>query len=342
MVLLEDEAGSPLRSEPPYLDDRPSIETSLVHAAANASKRSVILAPGDPLRGALFRAADVVVVSDRKTADEVAADADPGCIVIGVSPYGLDTSMAQVSGNDLTTSALSGWALTNALDGEAPLRPTRHQSSYVAGVMAYTGGIAALLARDASGEGQTVDISELEPMLWMAAPSILAETSGAPRNKPREHVNVFNGPVRANDGHITLTFSRPHFWTEAMRTLGLDELAEDPRYLNREIRQDKANGLAERIEAAVAVRARWELFTELADRRCTAGVVLDMADLASSEHLSERGVLGTIELDGQGITTIEAPCLMSETPWSIRRPVPHLGEHTEEVIQDWALSEAAR
>lgn len=340
VLLLEDAAGSPLRAEPPFLDDRPGVERSLLHAFANANKRSVVLPWADPRRASLLRKADVVVVSSRQDAEDVARHVGPRCVTIAVTPYGLTTSMSDAPGTDLTTSALTGWALTNALDGEPPLRPTRHQSQYLAGLMAYTGGAAAILDRDTTGEGQVVDVCELEPMLWMAAPSILAETSGAPRGKPRGHLNVFNAPVPARDGHATLTFSRPHFWTEAMRALGLDDLADDPRYLDRDIRQAESEPLAKRIEAAVARQDRWDLFHDLAERRCTVGVVLDTADIATSEHLEARDVLGTLTVEERPLAVLEAPCRMEETPWRLHGSAPRLGEHTDEVLTELDALEA--
>jgi len=335
VVLLETESGHPLRHEPPFLGDIEGAERSLVHAYVNANKVSVVLPSEDPAQADLIAHADVIVVSDRATADRVRPIARPDVILVGVSPYGLDTPVTDAPGTDLTTSAITGWALINGDEGAPPLRPTLHQSEYMAGLMAYTGTVSALFARDQTGKGETVDVCELEPMLWMAAPNILGASHGDGFSPGRSHPGVFKGPVPTRDGYFSVTFSRPHFWTEAMRALGLDDLADDPRYLDRQVRQAEGPELEARIEEAIAARDRWDLFDDLSRRRCTVGVVLDVSDLATSEQLTGRGVIGATEVEGQSVATLASPCHMSSSPWVQRRPAPRLGEHTIRVLADW-------
>lgn len=344
VLLLETREGHPLRCETPFLDDQPGTERSLVHAYANANKRSLLLDESDERRWALMKQADVVLVSDRATADAVLEHGNAAAIVTGVSAYGLDTPLSETPGNDLTASAATGWALVNGDEGMPPLRPILHQSDYLAGVMAYTGTVSALMAVDGgtgSGGGQVVDVCELEPMLWMAAPNILATSHGDAMKERRGTPGVFSGPVATRDGYFSVTFSRPHFWTEALKALGLDELADNSDYLNRLNRQADAAILEPTIEKALASRDRWDLFDEMSKRRCTVGVVMDMSDLASNEHLGMRGSISETVVDGRVVATLSSPCLMTETPWTLRRPAPRLGEHTDEVIAEWAVSTGA-
>ncbi|MPZ99934.1 MAG: hypothetical protein GEU80_11495 [Dehalococcoidia bacterium] len=343
VVLLETPDGHALRGESPFLDGIAGAERSLVHAYANQNKRSVVLEPGDARRRDLVFGADVIVVSDRATAEEVRKHAGAGAVIVATTPYGLDTSMADMPGNDLTAGAASGWALTNGDEDEPPLRPTLHQSAYLAGTMAYTGAVAALVERESSGLGQTVDVCELEPMLWMAAPGILGATQGNVFGAGRGRPGVFTGPVATKDGYFSVTFSRPHFWTEAMRALGLDDLASDPRYLDRTVRQAEAEPLAARIEGALAERDRWDLFHDMSRRRCTVGIVLDMSDLAESEHLAARWTTAQTQVDERPAATLSSPCQMTATPWTMRSPAPRLGEHTDAVLTEWsATREGAR
>lgn len=344
VVLLEPSEGHPVRHEAPFLGDVQGPERSLLHAYVNTSKRSATLPSDDSGRSALIRAADVIVVSDPSTAALVQDVAPSSAIVLAVTPYGLDTPMAEAPGTDLTTAAVTGWALINGDAGEPPLRPTLHQSEYMAGLVAYTGAVAALTERDRSGEGQLIDVCELEPMLWMAAPSILAAAQGDTMGRGRGQPGVFHGPVPTSDGYFSVTFSRPHFWVEAMKALGLDDLATDPRYTDRTVRQAEAPALQARIEEALAARDRWDLFNTLSRQRATVGIVLDMADIANSEHLETRGAFAETEVDGVTVRTLSSPCVMTETPWHLRSPAPRLGEHTDQVMAEWAAggTEAAR
>ncbi len=342
VVLLESTpSGHPARAEMPFLDDQPGSERSLVHAYVNANKRSVVLSDAQQdseTFEALIQRADIVVVSDPATAQEVRAAGGEGTVIVGVTPYGLDTSLASAPGTDLTHAAVTGWALVNGDEGGPPLRPTLHQSTYMAGLTGYTGAVAAIAYRDRTGHGQTVDVCELEPMLWMASPSVLAASQGDTLGRGRSRAGVFSGPVATSDGHFSVTFSRPHFWTEAMKALGLTDLAEDPKYLNRLVRQQEASTLEPRIEVAIASHSRWELFDALSKERATVGVVLDMADIATSEHLESRGTFTETTIEGRTVRTLSSPCVMTETPWMQRRPAPRLGAHTHEVLVEWGVA----
>ncbi len=339
VVLLETPAGHSLRGEAPFLDDIAGPERSLVHAYANLNKRSVLLGAADPRRQDLIRRSDIVVVTDRATADAVTTVTGPEAVLVAVTAYGLDSPMSEVPGNDLTTAAATGWALINGDEGEPPLRPTLHQSEYLAGITAYCGAVGALVARGESGTGQVVDVCELEPMLWMAAPSILAAAQGGTTGGGRSRPGVFSGPVATRDGHFSVTFSRPHFWIEAMKALGLEEFAEDPKYTDRLSRRAEAETIEPKIEAALASRDRWDLFNDLSQRRCTVGVVLDMSDLATSDQLTARNVIADTRVDDRTVATLSSPCQMTATPWIMRAPAPRLGEHTEDVLAQWSTDD---
>ena len=103
------------------------------------------------------------------------------------------------------------------------------------------------------------------------------------------------------------------------------------------MRQQEAATLEPRIEGAIAARGRRELFDALSKERATVGIVLDMADIATSEHLASRGIFGETSIDGRSVRTLSSPCVMSETPWQQRRPAPVLGADTEAVLAEWGI-----
>lgn len=341
VALVEPPEGHALRALAPFLDDVEGVERSLVHAYANLNKRSVVLPEGDSRRAELLARADIIVVSDAEAARAASAGA-PRAIVLAITPYGLDTPLTDTPGNDLTTAAATGWALINGDEGKPPLRPTLNQSHYVAGTLAYSGCVAALVERDRSGRGQTVDVCELEPMVWLGAPSVLAAAHGDTLGQGRTRPGVFRGPVATRDGYFSVTFSRPHFWVEAMRALGLDDLADDPSYSSRVYRNADSEGLQARIEAEIAKRDAWDLFEDMSRRRCTVGVVMTMRDMAESEHLAARNAFAETEVDGRTVTTLASPCEMSETPWTLRSPAPRLGADTDAVLAEWLTDGGAR
>jgi len=103
VLLAEPPEGHDLRREAPFAGDEPGPERSLLHAYANANKRSaVVRSAPDPLLSGLRGWADVVITTD--------PDARPqsgGTVEVSVTPYGLSGPMRDRRGNDLTACALS-------------------------------------------------------------------------------------------------------------------------------------------------------------------------------------------------------------------------------------------
>ena len=146
-------------------------------------------------------------------------------------------------------------------------------------------------------------------------------------------IDITTGPVPVADGHFALTISRAHFWRDAMNLLGLTDLAEDERYEAGWYRQRHKEEYVGRVQERMAEWNKMDLFDELAVRRVIAGPVLEMPELASNEHLRERGYWTTAEDDPDGLEYPGAPFVMHETPWSLRRRVPRVGEHTLDVLR---------
>ncbi|MCK9486033.1 MAG: CoA transferase [Dehalococcoidia bacterium] len=337
VVVLETPSGHALRQEPPFLHEGRGEERSLLHAYANFNKRSVRLDLDDERRAALTARADVVVVSSRGHLEAIRPHVRRDAVLVAVTAYGLTGDLADAPGNDLTAYARSGWAAINGFQGQPPLKGSSNQVGYLSGTLAACGALAALVERRKSGEGQTVDVSETEALTITAGPTLLM-TSYEGRDPVRQVADIFSGPVPAEDGHVSITFSRAHFWRDAMNALGLERLAEDPRYLDPWTRRQHRAELAPQIEAKVAERDRWGLFEHLGLLRCVSGVVLDMSDLAENPHLRERGVQENLVVDGEEVEILGAPYKMTATPWGLRRDPPRLGQHTDEVLTEW-LSE---
>jgi crotonobetainyl-CoA:carnitine CoA-transferase CaiB-like acyl-CoA transferase len=335
VLLAEPLDGHPLRREEPQLPDGPAQERSLLHAYANANKRSVVLDPADEATfAALVRRADLVV-TNAVTPDFEAFEAiKPGIVLVAITPYGLSGPRAGEPGDDLTVSALSSWAASQGDPELPPLIASHYQVGYLAGLNAFVAAVAAVYERDRTGLGQLIDASELEPLTLIAGPQMLvAEYAGAapPRHKP----DMVRGPIPCADGYVSLTLSRAHFWRDAMSLLDLPDLATDERYGSAAFRGAQRDNYSSRVEERLQNWRRWDLFDRLAELRCVVGTVLDMQDIAANPHLAAREALVDVPLPN-GVTArmSGAPAKLSRTPWALRRPAPALGAHTEEVLHE--------
>jgi crotonobetainyl-CoA:carnitine CoA-transferase CaiB-like acyl-CoA transferase len=336
VAVIEPASGHALRALGPFDNEGRSILAELLLA----NKRSVTLdldvQPGPGLFVALARNADVVVSSAppswlrqrRLTYSDLAG---PSLVMVHLTPYGVTGELAEVPGNDLTVAARSGWASINGLAGREPLKPSGWQASFCAGMAAYAATVAALHHRDLHpGEGQEIDVSELEVMVATFAPALLRGQYQGEGMGRRPEIDMTAGPVPVADGHFALTISRAHFWRDAMNLLGLDDLAEDTRWESGWYRAAHKDEYVGRVEERMRDWRKMDLFRELGSRRVIAGPVLTMGELAANDHLRARGFWTRPLSDAAGPEFPGAPFRMSATPWSIRTAAPPAGGNAPE------------
>ena len=326
VLLVEPSEGHPLRHEPPFLDDRPGAERSLLHAYANWNKRSVVLEDEESI-SALCAKAHVVV-----TTSTAPAGVPEGVAHLSITPHGLDGPLADVPGNNLTACARVGWATINKAREDVPLQLPARQSGYIAGLAGFVAAAAALYR----GGGERIDLSETEALALTCAPWAVmgnfiggkAMAFGPAGGRKRGEA----GPLwRTRDGLINYGYGDWQQWTSAMRFLGLDDLAEDERFVSAWGRhQQDTRPVRDGLVAASAVRGKWEIFHGLAKRRCISGVVQNMRELRESEQFKARGFIEETSVEGRAVAAPGPVAKLSETPWALRRSAPKLGAHTAE------------
>lgn len=320
VIVVEPPDGHALRRLAPFDPRGRSIPATYVLA----NKRSVVVdesAEGGCERLlAMGRRCDVVVSSARPSELEARgltyeAFASGALVMAHVTPWGMTGRRAELPGNDLAVAAVSGWAYINGLADREPLKPSGWQSSFCAGVAAYAAIVTALHHRELRpGEGQEIDIAEVEVMTSTYAPALLrAGYHGTPLQRCKE-IDMTSGPVPVADGHFALTISRAHFWRDAMNVLNLPDLAEDTRWESSDYRGKHKDEYITRVQARMAEWTKMDLFDELSTRRVIAGPVLTMAELAENVQLKERGFW----VEADGVRYAGAPFQMSATPWLLR------------------------
>lgn len=278
----------------------------------------------DPVLESWLAYADVIVDTalpgsdGRETFDvEKLGRTNPSAIHCVITPNGLTGPRADHPGNDLTASALSGWASVNGLADETPLKGSGFQGSYQAGTMAAGGIVSALVHRMHNpGEGQLLDVSMVEVLSTTFAPGILrSHFTGTPWPR-RTSVDFTNGPIPVKDGYFALTISRAHFWEQAMKLLGLPHLADNEDLQKGWYRNQHKEEFVDEVQAKMADWTKMDLFDGLAKLRAIAGPVLTMEELGDNLHLRERGFFVRPADDGPQYPG--APFKMTASPLQLR------------------------
>ncbi|MCU1690177.1 MAG: Caib/baif family protein [Jatrophihabitantaceae bacterium] len=306
VIGAEPPAGHMLRADPPAAE----------YLLANRRRADFASLDG------LVPNADVVIVDDPAAA-RAARHGNPTALIVAITPYGLDGPLADRKGNDLTAYASSGWASMNGLADREPLKGPGHNASFQAGTFAWAAVTATLLGDPA---GELLDIAERDVLTSTFSPAILREQYTGSSEGRRAVADVSAGPVPVADGYFALPLSRPHFWQNAMRVLGLDDLADVPGLQTMPLRNARKEIWLERVQDALAGWKKLELFDALAAKHVTAGPVLDMADLEGNPQLVARGFFRSPEQVPDAPAQPGPPARYGVTQWHLRRPAPSTTE----------------
>lgn len=305
VIGAEPPAGHPLRLDPPAAE----------YVLANRHRVDLASIDG------LLADADIVITSDATpdtTASAVRAS-NLRALIVSVTPYGLDSAYAGREGNDLTAYATSGWASMNGLADREPIKGSGYNASFQAGTFAWAATTAALLG---APTGETLDIAERDVLASTFSPAILRQQYTGSVEGRRAGSDVSAGPVPVADGYFALPLSRPHFWQNAMRVLGLDDLADVPEMQTMPLRNQRKELWVERVQTAMLGWKKGELFDALAAQHVTAGPVLDMHDLEENPQLLARAFFGAPDGADGAVPQPGPPARYGRTQWRLRTPAP--------------------
>ena len=260
-----------------------------------------------------------------------------------ITPFGQRGPWAGYPGSELVVQAASETPLSLGRPGEPPLRLGADVAALNTAVFASQAVTAALFGRLRTGQGQKVAVSQLGSLLHMRG--ILWAAQSDPDEWSGFHLDGYIRRVddgyRTADGRIYFALRRAtsEDYDNLMITLGLVDYLVDPRFGN--YGRDAAP-LGRRAQESVEV---WEEgfadFTsgELVDLLLAAGgdavPMMDHAAIVAHPQVEALGLLIDVERsDGTTYRDLVPVCRMSDTPQSIRRGAPRLGEHTTEILAE--------
>ena len=349
VIKIEPLAGDRARGwGPPQVGD-----TSAVFLALNRNKRSVALdlasASGIATAQRLLAAADVVIAEPARLPDpaldcETVAALNPQAVYCAISGFGPKGPWAGLPAGELPAQLLSEATASLGRPGEPPVRAGADLGSMYAAIYGVQGICAALLARDAIGRGQRVDVSLFGSLLAMRS------TLWGAHSNPDEwwgfHLDSYVKPpdhgYQCRDLPIYFTLARMDADRNGLlRDLDMEWVRDDPLF-DRFITDNGGGG----DRYSHVVRHLWERgfakFTAtevMAIIEHNGGITFPMNDyprFVEQPQVQLLGVIRTVDHPGIGpVRMVAPPWTFSGTPAEIRRPAPRLGEHTEEVLREW-------
>ncbi|WP_440069404.1 CaiB/BaiF CoA transferase family protein [Streptosporangium sp. OZ121] len=343
VVKVESPGGDETRSwTPPVRGD-----VSTYYLGVNRGKRSIALNLRDEadagLARELARRADVVVENFKPGGlakygldyDSVRA-ANPGVVYGSISGFGSGKGR-DVPGYDLMVQAISGlMSLTGDPEGP-PYRAGMSAFDVMAGNHVVIGILAALRHRDATGQGQHVEVNLLSSALTGLVNHSSAYVAGGvvPYRMGNAHPSVFPyEPLPTADNDLIVTAANDGQFRRLCEVLGIPEIADDPRFARNADRTERRDELRPILVERLAERGAVEWFELLVAAGVPSGPINTIdGGFAMAERFELEPIVEVGE-DDRAVPTTRHPIRFSRTPAGYRLPPPELDEHGAE-LREW-------
>ncbi|MDO8531116.1 MAG: CoA transferase [Dehalococcoidia bacterium] len=342
--------GDVARRHGPFPGDQPHPERSGLFLFLNTNKRGVTLDPAVPtgrdLLMRLVKDADVLVQSYLPPQTDAwglsyaeMEKLNPRLVMTSITPYGQTGPYRNFAGHDINCAAIGGVSAGNGDSDREPLAFGLTQCDFQGGLNASGATTAALIAREATGEGQHVDISIGEVLATLHVgvnlPTYIYRGIVATRSGRRGSVGRYpKALLPCKDGHFSLSAIQLGEWIRFIELMGTPEWSKNPRYRDR---RAMAEEYPDEVDALVSQWTRQytkeQIFQMGQDKHIPCAPVRTADETLAEPHLRERGffVKGATP-DGQTFEMPGPTARFSVTPWALSRQAPQLGEHNQEVF----------
>jgi crotonobetainyl-CoA:carnitine CoA-transferase CaiB-like acyl-CoA transferase len=331
----------------PVLDDDSG--DSAYFLCANRNKRALAIDLAKPEGAALVRRlaaqSDVLVENFRVGAlakygldYATLAALNPRLVYCSITGFGQDGPYKDKGGYDFLIQAMGGLM---SVTGEPDGPPTKVGVPIVdlfTGTYATVAILAALRHRDATGQGQHVDCALLDTQLSMLSNQASNALNGGatPRRMGNDHPNIV--PYRdyaTADGAIVVALGNDRQFRDFLRLLGLEAIAEDPRFASNALRSVHRDALHAHIAPAVA---RWQsddLVAAMEGAKLPAGKVASVPEILADPQVAHRATIQTMARDdGTPLRVVGFPAKLSATPARYDRAPPRAGADTRSALAD--------
>jgi crotonobetainyl-CoA:carnitine CoA-transferase CaiB-like acyl-CoA transferase len=330
---------------PPFIGSE-----SAYFLAVNRNKRSITVdiasVEGKQVMRRLLDKADVFVCNVRKVESlqkvgldpETVRGYNPRLIFCSITGYGRTGPYAGRGGYDLVAQAESGlMAATGDINGE-PMRWPVAIADMTTGVWSALGILAALYAREKTGQGQFLDQALLDGQLsW--AQVMASDTFATDQRPPRlgnRHATIVPYQVfKTRDKHVIIAVGTPALWDRFCEVLGFGaQLRDNPRFVTNPDRLAHYTELIPILEAALTQQDADFWLEKLRTAEIPCGPINALDETLNDPQIQHRGMIVELEHPVGLLKMLGSPLHLADTPVTYRRRPPLLGEHTQEILAE--------
>lgn len=351
VIKVEGPAGDTTRALPPGHDET----RGGMFLNVNRGKRSIALDLKQPAaRAALLKLvenADVFIHSMRAQAMarlglEYAAVKAANPKIIYANMYGFARSgpYSDYPAYDDIVQAASGLVdLQARLSGGEPAYIATVIADKVSGLTGAYAVMAALYARERSGEGQEVEIPMFETLVSFTMVEHLNGSVFNPPLGPPEYPRVTSEsrrPYRTRDGHIGVMIYTDKHWQSFFAALGQPEWSRDPMFASMRSRTENIGRVLARLAEVMESKSTTEWETLFRTAEIPAMAIASTQDLLTDPHLVETGFWQDRETEAGRLRFPGIPTGFMGTPGAIGDPGPALGADSLAVLEEAGFAQA--
>jgi len=263
----------------------------------------------------------------------------PRLIVCNISGYGTAGPYAGKKAYDLLIQSEVGLLSITGTE-DTPSKVGISIADISAGMYAYSGILAALLARTRTGEGTVLDVALIDTLgEWMTYAALYTEYGGTP--PPRtgaSHATIAPyGPYRTRDGAIVVAVQSNREWVEfCVHILQQPALAADTRFETNGLRVQHREALTQAIDAVFSQLPSAEVLRRLDAANLATANVNSVREYVQHPQLTHRDCWRDIESPAGPVRVLVPPVRM-EGVEPVMGAVPALGQHTRAVLEELAF-----
>ena len=338
---------------PPYLKGKDGKDTgeSAYYLSSNRNKRSVAIdiarPEGQALVKRLLARCDVLIenfkvggLAKYGLAYDDLKDEFPALVYCSITGFGQTGPYAPRAGYDFLAMGLAGiMSITGAPDGP-PTKVGVGIADVMCGMYAATAILAALRHRDATGEGQYIDLGLLDATVsWLINEGTNYLLSGiVPHRRGNEHPNIVPYKVfETEDGYVILGVGNDAQYQRWCTFAGADELAADPRFTTNRLRVENREALYALMPPYMKAKTSKAWIDGLAAVGVPCSPVKNIGEVFEDPQVQHRDMRiempHPLSADGK-VPLIGNPIKLSKTPVAYDRAPPYCGQHTVEVLDE--------
>ncbi len=297
----------------------------------------------------LLEKADVVMVGLRPSAAErlgihyeAVRNANPRIIYCSITGYGAEGPYRDVAGHDINYQSIGGTVgMTGSKDGPPVIPGATAADSAGGGMHAAIAILAAIVARQKSGQGQFVDVAATDGIVNMV--SLMMDEYLSTGEEPKRGETLLTGRYpwyniyETKDGkYISVGAIEPQFYANLCRLLGLGDFIPH-QYAEGEKKEEIFRAFRQVFRTRT--RDEWVSLLMMADT-CTSPVY-SIAELVSDPNLLHRKMIVEVDQPGRGrLRQAGIMVKLSGTPGTISHLDPQPGESTDEILREAGYTEA--